>query len=94
MDSGGLRAGHCRGNAAAGDACARGSALRGLRAEFGAKTWAQFFLKFNLSHPAVTAVIPGTDKPEYMLDNLQAGRGRMPDAQLRKRMIEYWESVG
>jgi len=73
---------------------AGGRPLPDFAAEFGAKTWAQFFLKFNLSHPAVTAVIPGTDKPEYMLDNLQAGRGRMPDAQLRKRMIEYWESVG
>lgn len=63
-------------------------------AEFGAKSWAQFFLKFNLSHPAVTAVIPGTDKPDYMVDNLQAGRGRMPDETLRKRMIEYWEALG
>jgi aryl-alcohol dehydrogenase-like predicted oxidoreductase len=67
--------------------------LPAFAAEFGAKTWAQFFLKFNLSHPAITAVIPGTDKPEYMLDNLEAGRGRMPDAELRKRMIEYWESL-
>ncbi|HYH41283.1 MAG TPA: aldo/keto reductase, partial [Burkholderiales bacterium] len=49
--------------------------LPDFAAEFEAKTWAQFFLKFILSHPAVTAVIPGTDKPEYMLDNLQAGRG-------------------
>ena len=50
-------------------------------------------MKFNLSHPAVTAVIPGTDKPEYMADNLQAGRGPMPDAELRKRMTAYWESL-
>lgn len=63
-------------------------------AEFGAKTWAQFFLKFNLSHPAITAVIPGTDKPEYMLDNLQAGRGPMPDAAMRRRMVAFWESLG
>jgi aryl-alcohol dehydrogenase-like predicted oxidoreductase len=63
-------------------------------AELGAKTWAQFFLKFNLSHPAITAVIPGTDKPEYMLDNLQAGRGPMPDAAMRKRMIEFWDALG
>ena len=54
---------------------AGGRPLPDLAAEFGARTWAQFFLKFILSHPAVTAVIPGTDKPEYMLDNLQAGRG-------------------
>lgn len=61
--------------------------------EFGAITWAQFFLKFLLSHPAITAVIPGTDKPEYMRDNLQAGRGPLPDAAMRKRMIEYWDTL-
>lgn len=61
--------------------------------EFGAKTWAQFFLKFILGHPAVTAVIPGTDKPEYMLDNLAAGREPFPDAAMRKRMVEYWEKL-
>ena len=42
----------------------------------------------------MTAVIPGTDRPDYMLDNLQAGRGPLPDAAMRKRMIQYWESVG
>ena len=61
--------------------------------EFGAGTWAQFFLKFILSHSAVTAVIPGTDKPEYMLDNLQAGRGALPDAAMRRRMVQYWDSL-
>ncbi len=67
--------------------------LPGFAAEFGARSWAQFFLKFILSHPAVTAVIPGTDKPEYMLDNLQAGRGPMPDAAMRRRMVQYWDSI-
>ncbi len=67
--------------------------LPDFAAEFGARTWAQFFLKFILSHPAVTAVIPGTDKPEYMLDNLQAGRGPLPDAAMRKRIIQYWDSL-
>jgi aryl-alcohol dehydrogenase-like predicted oxidoreductase len=71
----------------------QGRPLPDFAAEFGAKTWAQFFLKFNLSHPAVTAVIPGTDKPDYMLDNLQAGRGAMPDAVLRKRIIDFWGSL-
>ena len=61
--------------------------------EFGAKSWAQFFLKFILSHPAVTTVIPGTDKPEYMLDNLQAGRGALPDAALRKRMVQSGDAL-
>jgi aryl-alcohol dehydrogenase-like predicted oxidoreductase len=72
---------------------AQGRPLPEFAGEFGAKTWAQLFLKFNLSHPAVTAVIPGTDKPDYMLDNLQAGRGAMPDAVLRKRIIDFWESL-
>jgi aryl-alcohol dehydrogenase-like predicted oxidoreductase len=67
--------------------------LPDFAAEFGARTWAQFFLKFILGHPAVTAVIPGTDKPEYMLDNLDAGRGRLPDATMRRRMVQYWESL-
>ena len=58
--------------------------LPDFAAEFGAKTWAQFFLKFLLSHPAVTAVIPGTDKPEYMVDNLQAGRRLPPEAAQRR----------
>jgi len=67
--------------------------LPDFAAEFGATTWAQFFLKFILSHPAVTAVIPGTDKPEYMLDNLQAGRGALPDAAMRKRIVQYWDAL-
>ncbi len=67
--------------------------LPAFAAEFGARTWAQFFLKFILSHPAVTAVIPGTDKPAYMLDNLQAGRGPLPDTAMRKRIVQYWDSL-
>jgi hypothetical protein len=67
--------------------------LPDFAAEFGAKTWAQFFLKFILGHPAVTGVIPGTDKPEYMLDNLDAGRGPLPDAAMRRRMVQYGESL-
>mgnify|MGYP003350441526 CR=1 FL=1 len=62
--------------------------------EFDAKTWGQFFLKFIVSHPAVTAVIPGTNDPAHMLDNLGAGRGRMPDAAMRKRMTDYWDALG
>jgi aryl-alcohol dehydrogenase-like predicted oxidoreductase len=67
--------------------------LPGFAAEFGARTWAQFFLKFILSHPAITAVIPGTDKPEYMLDNLQAAHHPLPDAAMRKRIVEHWTSL-
>jgi aryl-alcohol dehydrogenase-like predicted oxidoreductase len=56
-------------------------------------SWAQIFLKFILSHPSVTAVIPGTDKPQYMLDNLAAGRGRMPEAAFRKKIADYWATL-
>src|SRR4030095_7340687 len=65
----------------------------GAAAWSGAKTWPQSFLKCTLGHPAVTAVIPGTDKPEYMLDNLDAGRGALPDAAMRKRIVQYWDSL-
>jgi aryl-alcohol dehydrogenase-like predicted oxidoreductase len=72
---------------------AGGRPLPDFAKEFGATTWGQFFLKFLLSHPAITAVIPGTDKPEYMRDNLQAGRAPLPDAAMRKRMIHYWDTL-
>jgi aryl-alcohol dehydrogenase-like predicted oxidoreductase len=75
-------------------AAVRGRALPEWAKEFDATTWAQFFLKFLISHPAVTCVLPGTDKPEYMLDNLAAGRGRLPDAAMRRKMVEFWGSVG
>jgi aryl-alcohol dehydrogenase-like predicted oxidoreductase len=57
-------------------------------AEFGATTWAQFFLKFATSHPAVTAATPATSKAHHMIDNMTAARGRLPDQAERKRMIE------
>ena len=71
----------------------KGRELPAWAAEFDCTSWAQFFLKYVVAHPAVTCVIPGTDKPEYMLDNLQAGRGPLPDAALRRRIVEYWETL-
>ncbi|HEX7080638.1 MAG TPA: aldo/keto reductase [Gammaproteobacteria bacterium] len=62
-------------------------------AEFGARTWAQFFLKFAASHPAVTVVTPSTSNPEHMLDNMGAARGRLPDADERRRMVELVDSL-
>src|SRR6185312_6008203 len=67
--------------------------LPDFAAEIDCKSWAQFFLKFILSHPAVTAVIPGTDKPEYMVDNLGAARGRLPDEKMRARMAQFIETI-
>jgi aryl-alcohol dehydrogenase-like predicted oxidoreductase len=54
--------------------------------EIDCQSWAQVLLKFVLSHPAVTCVIPGTGRPEHMLDNIRAGFGRVPDAALRARL--------
>ncbi|HET7608611.1 MAG TPA: aldo/keto reductase [Gammaproteobacteria bacterium] len=66
-----------------------GHAVPEWAAEFGATTWAQFFLKFAASHPAVTAVTPATSKPHHMVDNMTAARGRLPDQAERKRMVDF-----
>jgi aryl-alcohol dehydrogenase-like predicted oxidoreductase len=71
----------------------RGKPVPEWAAEFEAASWGQFFLKYLLAHEAVTCVIPGTDKPEYMLDNLNAGRGRLPGAAMRRKMIEFLDSL-
>jgi diketogulonate reductase-like aldo/keto reductase len=58
----------------------RGKPLPTWAIDIGCSSWAQILLKFVLSHPAVTCAIPGTSRPEHMLDNLAAGRGTLPDA--------------
>jgi aryl-alcohol dehydrogenase-like predicted oxidoreductase len=70
-----------------------GKPLPDFAKDFDATTWAQFFLKYNLSHPAITAAIPGTTTVAYLEDNQAAGRGRMPDASQRKKMEEFWDSL-
>ena len=72
----------------------RGRKLPDWAKEFDAASWAQFFLKYLLGNAAVNAVIPGTDKVEYMLDNLDAGRGRLPDAAMRRRMAAFIDALG
>jgi aryl-alcohol dehydrogenase-like predicted oxidoreductase len=72
----------------------QGKQMPAWAAEFDAASWGQFFLKYILAQEAVTCVMPGTDKPEYMADNLNAGRGRLPDAAQRKKMVEFWNSLG
>lgn len=62
-------------------------------AEYDIATWGQFFLKFVVSHPAVTAVTPATSNPRHMIDNLGAAMGRLPDAAGRRRMVEHIESL-
>jgi aryl-alcohol dehydrogenase-like predicted oxidoreductase len=71
----------------------RGKPLPEWATDFDATSWAQFFLKYLLGHPAVTAVIPGTANPAHILDNLAAARGRLPDAAQRRRMIELVEQL-
>ena len=65
--------------------------LPGYAREIGCTSWAQFFLKFIVSHPTVTAVIPATSRVNHMLDNLRAGTGPMPDAAMRERMAKELE---
>jgi diketogulonate reductase-like aldo/keto reductase len=71
----------------------RGKPLPPWAAEFDCTNWAQYFLKFIVSHPAVTCAIPATSKVDHMLENMGAGFGRLPDAAMRKRMIEYFERL-
>lgn len=61
--------------------------------DIGASTWAQFILKFILSHPAVTVVIPATTRPEHVQENVQAASGRLPDRQMREQMSAYVQSL-
>lgn len=56
-------------------------------AEIGCRSWAQFFLKWIIAHPAVTCVIPATNNPQHMEDNAAAGTGRLPDAKMRQQML-------
>lgn len=61
-------------------------------ADFNAASWSQFFLKYVVSHPAVTCVIPGSTKVSHTEDNQAAGHGRLPTAAERKRMEEFWDN--
>src|SRR5437660_431248 len=70
-----------------------GKPLPPWAAELGIASWAQYFLKWIVSHPAVTCAIPGTGRPEHMRDNLGATQGGLPDAATRKKMLEYFGSL-
>ena len=71
----------------------RGKPLPDWAGEIDCASWGQFFLKFIAGHPAVTCIIPATSKVKHMLDNMAGGKGRVPDAALRKRMITYLEAL-
>jgi len=68
-------------------------ALPAWAREIGATSWSQFLLKYVISHPAVTCAIPGSTKLEHLIDNQLAGHGVLPDAAMRKRMEDYWDSI-
>ena len=67
----------------------RGRELPPWAAEIGCATWAQFFLRFVVSHPAVTCAIPATSKVQHLIDNMGAGVGALPDAKTRERMARH-----
>jgi diketogulonate reductase-like aldo/keto reductase len=71
----------------------RGKPLPPWAAELGIASWAQYFLKWIVAHPAVTCTIPGTGKPEHMADNLAAGFGLLPDEAQRRRMAQAYAAL-
>jgi aryl-alcohol dehydrogenase-like predicted oxidoreductase len=66
----------------------KGKQLPEWATEFDCNSWAQFFLKYILSNPAVTCVIPGTSKPHHMLDNMGAAYGKLPTEKRRDQMVQ------
>jgi diketogulonate reductase-like aldo/keto reductase len=72
----------------------KGKPLPPWAAELGIRSWAQYFLKWIVSHPAVTCAIPGTGRPEHMKDNLGAGQGVLPSESQRKQMAEAFDALG
>ena len=71
----------------------RAKQLPNWAAEFDCRTWAQFFLKWIIANSAVTCAIPATNNPNHLEDNLHGGVGRLPDARMRQRMVEFVSGV-
>jgi len=71
----------------------RGQELPEWAADFDCESWGQFFLKYVLSHPAVTVIIPATSDPEHLADNMAAGVGRLPDERTRVRMERFFDGL-
>jgi diketogulonate reductase-like aldo/keto reductase len=71
----------------------RGTALPAWAAEFDCQNWAQFFLKFVVSHHAVTCAIPATSRVDHMIENMGALRGRLPDPAMRRRMTVFFDRL-
>ena len=71
----------------------KGKPLPDWAGEIDCTSWGQFFLKFIAGHPAVTCIIPATSRVKHVLDNMMGGKGRVPDATMRKRMLSYLEAL-
>ena len=67
--------------------------MPGWAAEIGASTWAQFILKFILSHPAVTVAIPATTRVDHVRENVASAAGPLPDAAMRRRMAAHVQDL-
>ena len=70
-----------------------GRPLPDFARELGIANWAQFFLKWVISHPAITCAIPATSNPDHQAENIGALKGPLPDAEMRKRMLRHMESI-
>lgn len=70
-----------------------GRPLPDFAKEIGAANWAQFFLKWVISHPAITCAIPATNNPDHQSENIGALRGPLPDREMRARMLRHMESI-
>jgi len=70
-----------------------GQKLPGFAKEIDCKNWAQFFLKWVISHPAVTVAIPATTNPDHQTENIGALRGPLPDQAMRARMVKHMETI-
>jgi diketogulonate reductase-like aldo/keto reductase len=70
-----------------------GHELPGWAADIDVRSWSQFFLKYVVSHPAVTCAVPGSSKLQHIEDNQAAGRGRLPDAAMRRKMEQFWDHI-
>ena len=71
----------------------QGKKLPEWASEFDCQSWPQFFLKYIVSHPAITCAVPGMALPEYVVDNLGAARGRLPDGATRRKMEQFIDHV-
>ena len=71
----------------------KGKPLPDWAGEIGINSWGQYFLKYVVSHPAVTCVIPATTKVKHMVDNMGAQTGKLPDQKMREEMVRYYRSI-